>query len=153
MTYNIDYAPAISGWWITLIVFVGVAVIVATIAIVAPGLDDKTRSRRRRIFGWCVLVIGMLISAAASTGWGVIHHQQGVTRVHAVAKAWGLDRGDASYLLVHVANPDHVYEAIVPEDYEAIITLDGKSTKAYLLKQGDSLRLIQHGKPLPVVSR
>lgn len=156
MTYNINYEHASgAAWWFVLWITAAVAVVVYGGFIAA-----KKRKYLRR-FGIVRGVLTILIGVAGITT-GVVfasiaHHQLTIDRQTAVVNGWGLNATDADYLLDHRTDAPQescFFGGCDPKTpTTALVTLNGKPTQAYLLKQGDALRLIVDDKPSPVVTR
>lgn len=155
MTYNIDYVGGPSGWLFVILVILMIAACIAGAVIAFPE-DKRRRSRKRSVIG--AVIAATLVVASVEAIVAIEHARAGARdeRSKAVQAAWGLEASDANYLLEDAYAPSSDCFFTCSSDYKpsgALITLDGEPVRGYLLKQGDSLRLIVKDKPVAVVSR
>lgn len=155
MTYNIPFEQVGgTAWWFVPWIAAGTA-----LAVYGAFVAAKKRKHFRRfgIFrGFVTILLGVAGITTGIVFASLAHHQLELDRQDAVAGGWDLDRGDVGYLLEHRETAplkDCWFSCRTKTPTTALVTLGGKPVDAYLLVQGDSLRLIVGDKPVPVVNR
>lgn len=153
MSYDIDYGSVTGLIWRLIWMGAG-GVVLGILLTVASLIWVRPKWLRASLAALGILLAIGWVIALSITGHNA-RHTLADGRRDAVMQAWGLSENDASFLLANTYEPSEHW--VVEDDgykyYEAVVTIDGKPKRVYLLKQGNALRLMVGKKPIPVVAR